>query len=199
MPMNTKVASSLFLNEASFSADEADGGSVKTTGGLIEFQLGGKFIHFNTIEEYQAFDYSTLSGDKSQQERHQLPDFEKSVANGENYFIMACFGDLKNYDFHYKLAFVQGTEKLETVKGKKLAKAVSKEQIAKFREKVVENVQSQKDKKYLEQSFEIKAEDGQGDFLCFYDNSPLHPSLLLNNLLQKRLADFRGNAEGPNE
>ena len=112
---------------------------------------------------------------------------------------MACFGDLKNYDFHYKLAFVQGTERIETVKGKKLAKAVSKEQIAMFKEKIVENVQSQKDKKHLEQSFDIKSEDGAEDFLCFYDNSPLHPSLLLNNVLQKRLADFRANAQGKEE
>jgi len=69
-----------------------------------------------------------------------LPNFEKTVADGQNYFIMVCFGDLKNYDFYFKLAFVQGDEKIETIKGKKLAKAFSKEQIASFKESILANI-----------------------------------------------------------
>jgi hypothetical protein len=34
---------------------------VKTTGGLIEFKVEGKFIHFNTIEDYNAFNWEYLS------------------------------------------------------------------------------------------------------------------------------------------
>jgi len=63
-------------------------------------------LHFNTIEEFQGFDFRSLSADENMQKGYKLPDFGEIVSKGENYFIMACFGDLKNYDFHYKLAFV---------------------------------------------------------------------------------------------
>jgi hypothetical protein len=37
---------------------------------------------------------------------------------------MICFGNLKNYDYHYTIGMVQGTEKFQTIKGKKLSKQV---------------------------------------------------------------------------
>ena len=65
MPMNANVASSLVLNETSFQSVDEQLQPSKTTGGLIEFQIHGKFIHFNTIEEYQAFDFTSLQADLS--------------------------------------------------------------------------------------------------------------------------------------
>ena len=52
MPMSAKVSSNFILDETSFDSLEGEGNPMKTTGGLLEFQIGGKFIHFNTIEEY---------------------------------------------------------------------------------------------------------------------------------------------------
>jgi hypothetical protein len=49
-----------------------------------------------------------------------LPDFENVVNQGQNFFIFACFGDLKNYDFFYRIGLISGTDKLLTVKGKKI-------------------------------------------------------------------------------
>ena len=51
MPMNNKVPSDLVITG---DFDEFD--QIKGQGGLLEFKIPGKFIHFNTIEEYQAFD-----------------------------------------------------------------------------------------------------------------------------------------------
>ena len=76
--------------------------------------MPGKFVHFNTIEEYQAFDFLGLRAE----------DF---IEKPENYFVLACFGDLKNYDFYYKCALIQGSEKIKTIKGKKLAKCFDKD------------------------------------------------------------------------
>ena len=46
MPMSKNVSSNLVIDENGF------GQKTKSTGGLLEFQVPGKFIHFNTIEEY---------------------------------------------------------------------------------------------------------------------------------------------------
>jgi len=64
MPMSSKVSSSLVLDESSFALNDFEAQAQKTTGGLIEFQHIGKFIHFNTIEEYNAFDFSNVQEDK---------------------------------------------------------------------------------------------------------------------------------------
>ena len=71
--------------------------------------MPGKFLHFNTIEEHNAFDFKEVVDSKELQEKYGLPDLESRIH--DNYFIMACFGDLKYYDYHYRIGFVQGTEK----------------------------------------------------------------------------------------
>ena len=122
MPMNTTVAASLVVDGDSFVNEAGNADKQKTTtGGIIEFQVMGKFLHFNTIEEYNAFDFKTVAESKELQEKYGLPDLEKAIHS--NYFVMACFGDLKNYDYHYWIGLVQGTEKFQTVAGKKLSKA----------------------------------------------------------------------------
>ena len=98
---------------------------------------------------------------------------------------MACFGDLKNYDFYFKVALIQSTEKVETIKGKKLAKALDKDTVEKVKSSILANLATQKDEKYMKQSFMLD------EFLLFYDNSPAHPSILLNNILFKELDEFR--------
>ena len=105
---------------------------------------------------------------------------------------MVCFGDLKNYDFHFKVALIQSTEKIETIKGKKLAKGVDKETIELIKGGILANLNTQKELKYLKQTFMLD------QYLVFYDNSPAHPSMLLNNILFKELAEFR-KSESPEE
>lgn len=123
MPMNAKVAASLVLDGDSFvNEPESAERQMTTTGGIIEFQIMGKFLHFNTIEEYNAFHFNEVADSKELQEKYGLPDLEKMIHT--NYFVMACFGDLKNYDYHYRIGMVQGTEKFQTLKGKKLSKQV---------------------------------------------------------------------------
>ena len=109
--MNTNIASGLVLDGDSFVESAESSGSQKatTTGGIIDFQLKGKFMHFNTIEEYNAFTFSELASSADLQKKYGLPDLAELIHG--NYFIMACFGDLKNYDYHYRVGFVQGTEK----------------------------------------------------------------------------------------
>lgn len=110
MPMNANVASSLVLDGDSFVSEESSSSAkATTTGGIIDFQLKGKFMHFNTIEEYNAFDYAEVVESEELQKKYGLPDLTSLIHT--NYFIMACFGDLKNYDYHYRIGFVQGTEK----------------------------------------------------------------------------------------
>lgn len=55
----------------------------------------------------------------------------------ENYFVFTCFGDLKNYDFFYRVSLVQGSEKIKTTKGKKLKKAFNSEQIEAFKQSIL--------------------------------------------------------------
>lgn len=120
MARSDTVPASLVLDSSSFIDENAPADNTTTHGGIIEFKVPGKFIHFNTIEEYNAFDLKALEADKEMQARYKLPDLE--TAFHDNYFIMACFGDLKNYDFHYKIGTLQGTEKMQALKGKKLSK-----------------------------------------------------------------------------
>jgi hypothetical protein len=46
MPMSKNISSNLVIDENGF------GQKTKSTGGLLEFNVSGKFIHFNTIEDY---------------------------------------------------------------------------------------------------------------------------------------------------
>lgn len=91
MPMNNKVSSDLVI-QGNFDQPSHSKGS----GGLLEFTIPGRFIHFNTIEEYQAFDFA------------KFKYFEKPYP--VNTFVMVCFGDLKNYNFYYKVALFQYTQ-----------------------------------------------------------------------------------------
>ena len=113
--MNQNIASNIVIDEDSLSASPTK----QKTGGLLQFPVHGKFIHFNTIEEYQALEFPQIMAN--------LDKFGMESANfDENYIVLVCFGDLKNYDFHYKCAMVQGLEKFQTLKGKKLSKSLEK-------------------------------------------------------------------------
>lgn len=74
MPMSKQVSSSLVLDESSFQGETPN-----HTGGLIEFKVEGVFLHFNTIEEYQAFDYKLIENDPSLLEKYDLPNLEEKV------------------------------------------------------------------------------------------------------------------------
>lgn len=51
VPMGANSSSDLLINEDSFDDDKSNK-ELKKIGGLIEIKVSGKFIHFNTIEEY---------------------------------------------------------------------------------------------------------------------------------------------------
>jgi hypothetical protein len=87
LPMNQTVPSSILIDESSLT------NTPKTlkSGGLLQFTIPGLFIHFNTIEEYNSFNFQ------------DLPAPPKTV---DNFVALVCFGDLKNYDFHYRCALV---------------------------------------------------------------------------------------------
>lgn len=61
--------------------------------------------------------------------------------------------------------------------------------MAELKQQIQMNIDSQKDERYVKQSF---MQPG-GDCLIFYDNSPLHPSTVLNNVLQKYRTEWRQN------
>ena len=67
MPMNANVASSLVIDGDSFINDSEKSEKQTTTGGIIDFQISGKFLHFNTIEEYNAFDFKEVVDTKELQ------------------------------------------------------------------------------------------------------------------------------------
>ena len=79
MPMNTTVAASLVLDGDSFINDTGAQEKQMTTRGIIDFALSGKFLHFNTIEEYNAFDFKELADSKELQEKCALPDLSSLI------------------------------------------------------------------------------------------------------------------------
>ena len=54
--MNQTVSANIIVDEDSLNIEKTK----KTTGGLLQFPVPGKFIHFNTIEEYQGFTFNDL-------------------------------------------------------------------------------------------------------------------------------------------
>lgn len=112
-------------NESLSGFDE----TVQVKGGLLEFILPGQLIHFNTIEEYQAFKWENIK-----------------IETAGNQFALVMFGDLKNYDFHYKFACLKGPEKFTSLKGKKLSKAVDEQTISSISQAIVENVEQNDDR-----------------------------------------------------
>jgi len=61
-------------------------------------------------------------------------NFDQLISMGENFIVVVCFGDLKSYDFHYQIGLLQGPNQIETVKGKKLVKAVEAAKVKEFEE-----------------------------------------------------------------
>ena len=95
MPMSSKVGSNLVVS----SPDKI---KAKSSGGILEFSIPGKLIHFNTIEEFTALDLNlpdliSKYGLKS--------DIDNCKSTASNLFLMFVFGDLKTYKFHYKMAY----------------------------------------------------------------------------------------------
>jgi hypothetical protein len=93
LPMNQTVPSSILIDESSLTTSP----TTQKSGGLLQFTIPGLFIHLNTIEEYNSFTFDSVS---------------KSIPKTfDNFVVLICFGDLKNYDFYYRCALVQGKEK----------------------------------------------------------------------------------------
>lgn len=93
MPHSTKVASNLVITSPS---------SKSTEGGLVEFKIRGKFIHFNTVEEYNSFEFNHASIKSLGIEG----EIKEAAEKQDNFFVLACFGDLKTYKFSYKMGLV---------------------------------------------------------------------------------------------
>ena len=113
---------------------------------------------------------------------------------------MACFGDLKNYNYHYRIGLVQGTEKFQTLKGKKLSKQLDAAALQLCKDQIQLQL-SKGEGKYFNQAFLVSTDAAhaqktkdtlQGDdcYLCFLDNTPKLPSILLNNHIHRYLAEF---------
>lgn len=67
-----------------------------TIGGLVASSVPGTFIHFNTIEDYQAADLNAI-----------VRDLAGGILDPKNLkecnrFVVLAFGDLKNYLYHHK-------------------------------------------------------------------------------------------------
>lgn len=104
LPNNVNNPSDIVLSAQSFP----DHGRKKVTGGLLSFLVPGMFVHTNTIEEFQALDLKALlerEKTKISSEIRELPSGLKvSMANR---FVIAVFGDLKNYVYHYKWCTIE--------------------------------------------------------------------------------------------
>ena len=102
LPMSQKVSADLVIGGQSFdnTGYSQHQSLSKGSGGLLEFTVPGKFLHFNTIEEYQHFDVDAWWSQNK--DTHS-----KYFSTSGNYFILTCFGDFKQYDFHYKVHLVQ--------------------------------------------------------------------------------------------
>lgn len=74
----------------------------KVIGGLLNFKVGGVLHHTNTIEEFNS-NHGLL--ELIEEEQKRLMDTE--VSEGINRIIIYTFGDLKNYQYHYRYAFIE--------------------------------------------------------------------------------------------
>lgn len=145
--------------------------------------MNGKLIHFNTIEEYNAFNFEDLNDIESPTvHKFELrQDIERAMEKCENYFLLVCFGDLKQYNYHYKTAVLQLPETFESLKGTKLSKVFDAEALQRLEKAVVATVQAHEGE--VPQAFAIEEQGAK--HLCFLDNAPKHPSIFLNNLLHR--------------
>jgi hypothetical protein len=104
--------------------------------------VAGKFVHFNTIEEFRAFEL----------DQSKLKEYGVTSGDGKsmpNFFVFLCFGDLKNYDYFYSVSLVQGPERLQTVKGKKLVKALEASAIEQTQGAIKKFLDNYKEEKVL--------------------------------------------------
>lgn len=65
-------------------------------GGLVASSVPGTFIHYNTIEEYEAADLNAITADLAS----GILDHQN--LRECNRFVVLTFGDLKNYLYHHK-------------------------------------------------------------------------------------------------
>ena len=68
----------------------------KAIGGLVTSAVKGTFIHFNTIEEYEAADFNKIVNEIA-----ESTGILEAV-NENNRFVVLAFGDLKNYLYHHR-------------------------------------------------------------------------------------------------
>jgi|LauGreDrversion4_2_1035121.scaffolds.fasta_scaffold184602_1 hypothetical protein len=68
----------------------------KAIGGLVTSAVKGTFIHFNTIEEYEAADVNKIVNEIA-----ESTGILEAV-NENNRFVVLAFGDLKNYLYHHR-------------------------------------------------------------------------------------------------
>ena len=73
-----------------------------------------------------------------------------------------------------------------------MGKEFTKEQLKDLFGRAIHNqIHEKKEEKYVEQDFFITADGtktktlAEAEYLVFYDNMPLHPSVLINNVLQR--------------
>lgn len=71
----------------------------KAIGGLATSYINGVFYHTNTIEQYNG---QTDFNEVVQKESQLLLDEDNLSSAATNRFVIASFGDLKNYNFFYK-------------------------------------------------------------------------------------------------
>ena len=101
MPPSDKVGANLILSKTNEQ--------IVSTGGILEFAVKGKLIHYNTIEEYNMFDFKDISQqNEAFLDKYGLKEaISSTLSSFSNMFILACFGDLKTYKFHYKTGYLQ--------------------------------------------------------------------------------------------
>jgi len=120
LPNSVNNPSDLYLSAQSFP----DVPRKKVTGGLLQFLVPGVFVHTNTIEEYEELDLEAILAKQHEHisgEVRELPNGLK--VNMANRFVLAIFGDLKNYVYHYKFCTLEmASDHVNQVKANKVAK-----------------------------------------------------------------------------
>lgn len=137
----------------------------------------GVFVHTNTIEEYEELDLEAIMSKQHSQISNEVRELENGLkVNMANRFVIAIFGDLKNYVYHYKFATLEiDSEHVNQVKANKVAKVFDQAQIDALTAGLQEALLKE-DKENVElSSFMV------GDCLCALDPSPKLPSAFIIN------------------
>ncbi|CDW71187.1 e1-like protein-activating [Stylonychia lemnae] len=196
LPMNQKNPQNISIDENSLKQQKR-----KVIGGLLTQELQGVFHHTNTIEEFQAgskFESIFLESTKGILDEN---DFQNL-----NSIIIYSFGDLKNYNYFYKFALpeLEGTN-FPMIKSNKLKTIMNQDQMTNLSQKLLEYIKgveqtqivitvSQNEDNAFSVSDDIKASLQPNGYLCFFDASPLLPSILLKNILTKLNHYFQKNS-----